>query len=132
MGLLHHEKWCEFGWIDLVVERLDSLVVVERRDSSVVGRLEVVCFVGVGVVPVAYLRGGATEEAVVAIVAQDPVAGNKIEGAGDEVQVLGLGLRWFAVRTSLLNEEWTSWGPNTSCRNPHFLGVGTRSLFDKI
>lgn len=62
------------------------------------------------------------------VVTEDPVAGNRTEGAESGVSGLGLGV--LAARTTPEDGRWTSWGQNSSCRNPRSLGVDTHSPFD--
>lgn len=78
----------------------------------------------------AYSWDEGSVEGEVAIVTEDPVAGNRTEGAEGGARVSGPGLGALAARRAPGDGRWTSWGQNSSCRNPHSLGASTRSPFD--
>lgn len=79
----------------------------------------------------AYSWDEGSVEGEVAIVTEDPVAGNRTEGAEGGVRVSGPGPGVLAARTALEDGRWTSWGQNSSCRNPRSLGASTHSPFDR-
>lgn len=67
------------------MERSNSIVVVEWTDPSVVGRVGVLCDIGVGVASGAYSQDGKSVKGEVATAVRYPDEGNTIEGVGDGV-----------------------------------------------